>query len=301
MGIINHRYNNFRQERNARFSYLECREDQEVAHTLLNNIEKWAKANGMRKIVGPMGFSDQDPEGFLIEGFDHIPTLATYYNFKYINRLLENEAYSKEVDYVVYRVDLPNDMPDFYKRIIDRVTRKGKFTMIEFSKKKQLKAYIRPIFSLMNDCYKDIYGFYPLTTEEMKEIEKRYLPIADPRFIKIVIKNNELIGFQIGMPNMSEGFRKSKGRLFPFGIFKILHSAKKTRQLDLLLGGIKEKYRGRGIDVLLGMKTMESALKAGFEYVDSHHQLETNYKMRAEMERLGGKVYKRFRIYQKNL
>ena len=301
MGIINHRYNNYRQEKYARFAYLECGDNQEVSHGLLEHVERWAQQKGMVKIIGPMGFSDQDPEGILIEGFEHTPTLATYCNFEFIPRLIEKEGYTKEVDYVVYKVDLLREIPEFYKRIYQRLTQRKNFELVEFDKRKQLKKYIRPVFCLMNECFKDIYGYLPLNEEEMDELAKRYMPLADPRFIKIAVKNDRLIGFIIGIPNLSEGIRKAKGRLFPFGLFHILRSAKRTKQLDLLLGGIKEKYRGRGIDVMLGMKIMESAQKAGLAYIDSHHELETNFKMRAEMERLGGKVYKRFRIFQKSL
>lgn len=301
MGIINHRYNSYCQVKNARFAYFECWDEQEIAHELLGYVEKWAKSKGMEKIVGPMGFSDQDPEGFLIDGFEHTPSLATYYNFEYLIRLLEKESYSKEVDYVVYKVDVTMKMPDFYKKIYQRVSRKKEFKLVEFTNRKQLKEFIRPTLVLMNECFKDTYGYLPLDEEEIDALAKRFLPLIDPRFIKIVTKNIEVIGFIIGIPNLSDGIRKAKGRLFPFGIFKILKSAKKTKQLDLLLGGVKEKHRGRGLDVMLGLKTIESAQKAGFEYIDSHHELETNVKMRAEMERLGGKVYKRFRIFQKKL
>jgi len=301
MGIINHRYNNFRSEKNARFAYLECWDDQEVAHGLLDYVEKWAKEKAMEKIVGPMGFSDQDSEGFLIDGFEHTPTLATYYNFEHIVRLLEYEGYKKEVDYVVYKLDVQKEIPEFYKKIYKRVLKKEEFGVVEFSKRKQLKPNILPVMNLMNECFRDIYGYFPLNEEEMVELGKRYLPLLDPHFIKIVRRDKEVVGFIIGIPNLSEGIRRAHGRLFPFGIFKILQAARKTKQLDLMIGGIKEEYRGRGIDVLLGLKTIESAKKAGFEYMDSHHELETNLKVRAEMERLSGKVYKRYRIFQKNL
>jgi hypothetical protein len=301
MGVINHRYNEYRRERNARFGFLECWDDQEVAHALLARVEAWAKAKNIEKVVGPMGFSDQDPEGYLVEGFDCPPTLATYYNHPYLIRLLENEGYNKEVDYVVYKVDLPKEIPEFYRRIYDRVARNKDYTLVEFSKKKELKAYIRPVFQLMNDCYRDNYAFSPLTDEEIDELGKRYLPLCDPRFIKIVKKDEELVGFQVAIPNMADGFRRAKGRLFPFGIFTILRSAKKAKQLDLMLGGIKDKDRGRGVDVMLGMHTMKSAIEGGFTHVDSHHELETNYRMRAEMERIGGIIYKRFRIFQKKI
>jgi predicted GNAT family acetyltransferase len=301
MGIINHRYNDYRQEKNARFGYLECWDEQETAHALLEFIENWAKAKEMNKIVGPMGFTDQDPEGFLISGFEYSPSLATYSNFKYIIKLLENEGYTKEVDYVVYKLDLPEEIPEFYKKIYARVSMKNEFQLMEFSGKKKLKQYIRPVFRLMNSCFEGLYGYLPLDENEMDKLAKRYWPLADPRFIKIALKNNEVIGFIIGMPNTSQGLRKAKGHLFPFGIFHIIYSARNSKQLDLMLGGIKKEYRGRGLDVLLGMKTIESAQKAGYKLIDSHHELETNILMHAEMERLGGKVYKRYRIFKKKI
>lgn len=301
MGIINHRYNNLRRENNARFGYLECVNDQEVAHQLLRTVELWAKSQGMSRIVGPMGFTDQDPEGFLIEGFEHPPTLATYYNFEYIIQLVENEGYTKEIDYVVYKIDLNEPPPSFYQKIYQRVLLKKEFTLIEFTRKKAIKPFIRPIFYLMNDCFRDIYNYLPLDESDIDELSQRFYPLVDPRFIKIIMKDKDVVAFIIGIPNMAQGIRKAKGRLYPFGIFKILLSRRKSKQLDLLLGGIKEKYRGLGLDVLLGMRMMEEARQAGFQIIDSHHELETNLKMRAEMEKLGGKIYKRFRIYKKDL
>jgi predicted GNAT family acetyltransferase len=275
--------------------------NQEVAHALLEYIESWARDREMEKLVGPLGFSDQDPEGFLIEGFEHEPTLATYYNFHYIISLLEKEGYTKEVDYVVYKIDVPAEIPGFYQKISARLSKTNGLRAIEFSRKKDIKPYVRPVFRLMNDCFKDIYGYLPLDEREMDALGKKYLVLLDPRFIKLVEKNGDVVGFIIGVPNMSEGIRRARGRIFPLGILKILRSAKKAKQLDLLLGGIREDHRGKGLDVLLGQKMLESAQKAGFSIIDSHHELETNRKMRAEMERLGGTVYKRFRIYKKRV
>jgi predicted GNAT family acetyltransferase len=154
----------------------------------------------------------------------------------------------------------------------------------------------------MNECFKDIYGYSSLEEKEMDRLANRYLPVVDPRFIKIVENSRgEVIGFILGIPSIAEGIRNAKGKIYPFGFFKILRAMRKSKKLDLYLGGIKESYRGKGVDVLLGYSIIESAKNAGFEYMDSHHELETNVKMRAEMERIGGKVYKRFRIYQKSL
>jgi predicted GNAT family acetyltransferase len=135
----------------------------------------------------------------------------------------------------------------------------------------------------------------------MDDLAKRYLPILDPRFIKVVTKGAEVAAFVVGIPDMTEGIQKAKGHLFPFGFIHILRAAKKTKQLDLLIGAVKENLRGQGLDVFMGSRMIKSAQEAGMEFMDSHHEMETNVRVRAEMERMGGQVYKRFRVFQKNL
>jgi len=301
MGIINRRHNEMTRERTARFACLESTDDPEVCHALLAHVETWARAGGMTKIIGPFGFNDQDPEGFLVEGFEHEPTIVTYYNFPYLIRLLEAEGYRKEIDYVVYRIPVPAKIPEVYEKIAARMASRGHFRLLEFTKKSQLKPYIRPILDLMNETFVGIYGYSPLDAEEMEGLAKQYLPLLDPRFVKAVAKDDAVVGFIIGIPNLYEGIVKARGHIFPFGFIHILRAMKRARQLDLLLGGIKEEYRGRGVDTLLGSAMMRSASLGGFEHFDSHHELETNTKVRAEMERQGGVIYKRYRIFQKPL
>ena len=301
MGIINHRFNEHRNEKTARFGYLDIYEDKETLHAILSFIEDWARAKGMTKIVGPYGFSDQDPEGFLIEGFEHRATIATYYNFEWMPKFLEDEGYAKDNDWFVYKLDVPKELPEFYKKIYERAMKRGTYEIIEFRKRKELKPWIRPILSLMNECYMagNIYGFAPLEEEEMDDLAKRYLPVVDPRFVKAVKKDGEAVAFIIAMPDMTEGIRKARGRLLPFGFIHVLRAAKKTKQLDLLLGAVKEQYRGQGLDVLMGVKTLMSAHEAGYEMMDTHHEMEANVKVRAEMERMGGIIYKRYRAFYK--
>jgi len=301
MGIINRRYNELRGERNARFSCLECFEDEEVAHALLDYVEEWARGRGMDKVVGPLGFTEQDPEGFLVEGFEHEPTIATYYNFECIPRFLQSKGYAKEMDYVVYKVGLGDELPAFYQKIYNRVLAGGKYRLTEFKKKKDLKKYILPILGLMNETFQDLYGYAALDEAEMRTLAKQYLPVIDPRFVKIVTRDEKVVAFVIGIPNMTGGIRRAKGRLFPFGIIHILRAAQKAQQLDLLLGGIGQEDRGKGLDVLMGTAMMRAARNADFTHMDSHHEMETNAKVRAEMERLGGELYKRYRIFQKAL
>ncbi|MGQ9578136.1 MAG: hypothetical protein ACUVWQ_05900 [Candidatus Aminicenantales bacterium] len=303
MGIINWRYNEFRKEKTARFGYLETYEDKEAVHALLARIESWAHSKGMVKVVGPYGFSDQDPEGFLIKGFENRATIATYYNFEWMPRFVEEAGYSKDIDYFVYKIVIPKELPDFYKKIYDRVMKRGGFAILEFKKRRELKPWVRPILSLMNECYLagEIYGYAPLDEKEMDELAKRYLPVIDPRFVKVVLKEQEPVAFIVGIPDMTAGIQKAKGRILPFGFIHILRAAKKTKQLDLLLGAIKEKYRGMGLDVLMGVKMLMSAWEAGFEIIDTHHEMETNVRVRGEMERMGGEIYKIYRVYQKPL
>jgi hypothetical protein len=301
MGIVNRRHNEKLNEKVARFAYLECTEDAEVAHALLGWVEDWARKLGMTKVVGPLGFTDQDPEGFMVEGFEQEPTIVTYYNFAYLLRFLAAEGYTKEIDYVVYKIPVPDKVPEYFDKIADRVEKRGGFTLIEFATKAQAKPYIRPVLSLMNDTFVGIYGYSPLDEEEMTELAKKYMPLLDPRFVKVVEKDGKVIAFFIAMPNLYEGIVKARGRILPFGILHILRAAKRATQLDLLLAGIKEEYRGRGLDMLMGRGIMRSAISGGFTVMDSHHELETNKQVRAEMERGGGVVYKRYRIFQKPL
>ena len=303
MGIINHRFNEQKGEKTARFAYLEAYEDAAVVNALLDRIEDWARAKGMTRMIGPYGFSDQDPEAFQIEGFENPATIATYHNFAWLPKMVEERGYAKDIDYFVYKLDVPKGIPELYQKITERIQRKGQFQVLEFRKRREIKPWIRPVLSLMNECYiaGNIYGYAPLDEKEMDELANRYLPVMDPRFVKVVTRDNEVCSFIIAMPDLIPGIRKAKGKLFPFGFITILSMAKKTKQLDLLLGAIKEKYRGLGLDALMGARMLVSAREAGMEIMDTHHEMEANVRVRMEMERMGGQVYKKFRVFQKNL
>jgi hypothetical protein len=301
MGIINNRYNSINNEKHGRFCFLECYEDQEVLHALIEKTETWSKEKGMKKIVGPLGFSDKDPQGLQIEGFEHPKFMVSASNSPYLPPMLEKEGYSKNRDLVNYIVNVPKELPLIYQKVLSRVEKTEDFKIIEFKAKKELKPYIIPALELMNETFTEIYGFVPITDKEKKELASRYLPILDPKYIKVAENEHGLIAFAIGIPDMSKGIKKANGKLFPFGIFKILREARRSKKLLMLLGGIRKDYRGKGIDVLIGVKIFQSAIKHKMELIDSHVVLETNTKMRGEFERVGGKIVKRFRIYQKDL
>lgn len=300
---IHHKYNALRGEQNARFSYLECQNDPEAAKTLLGYAEQWARKRSMKKIVGPLGLSDDapEPQGLLVEGFEHNPSIMTNCNFKYLVELLVEAGYDKEVDYVVYKVPIPGKMPDLYERINQRVIQKGKYLLLDYSKRRDLRPYIKQVLRLMNESFHDLYGYMPHDDHEEVALPPIVLNIFDPRFVQLVSYENEIVGFVLALPNVSEGICRANGKLLPFGFIHILREAKQTQQLDLLMGGIKKEHRGRGIDVLMGYRMFEKAREAGFTYMDSHLELETNTRIRKEMEAMQGKVYKRYRIFQKRL
>lgn len=300
MGIINHKYNEGHNEYHGRFCFMETYEDAEVAQLLLKSIENWAKLKGMKALVGPLAFSDKDPQGMMIEGFDEPLVIATNGNLPYQPKLIEDFGYGKHRDMFVYKIMVPEVVPEFYQKIFERRVNNGGVHAIDLESRKQLRKYIIPVLTLLNETFKDIYAFTPMTHKEMKEFAKRYIPILNPRFIKLVVdEHNDVIAFVITMPDVSQGIKKSKGYMFPFGFIKILRSQKHTKQLNLLLGGIREDYRNRGLDALMATKMLEEAKEANLEYIDSHLTLEVNTKIRAEMERLDGKIYKRYRVYIK--
>lgn len=301
VGIVNHRYNRLRGIRTARFGQLECVDDQAVAHSLLALLERWACRQGMTALVGPAGLTDQDPEGLLVEGFEEEPALASYQNREYVARLLETEGYRKEVDYVVYRVPVPAVTPAVYRRIVARARASPTIRLIEFGRRRELTRYVRPTLELMNEAFRDLSGFVPLDDTEIRDLERRFFSLIDPRFVKVVLARERIVGFVVGIPNINPGLRRAKGRLLPFGWYHLLRARHRSDRLDLLIGAVREGYRGRGVDALMGEAMFRSARAAGFAYLDSHHELESNHRVRREMERVGGVVYKRYRIFGKSL
>ena len=303
MGVINYRYNDQHKEKNARFNFLETWDDPEVSQVLMQHVEEWARLKGMNKLVGPLAFSDKDPQGFLIEGFNEPISVASHCNYKYQVDHLDAMGFKKDIDLVVYKIRIPDKTPELYLKVAERAYRNNPgIKLLEFTRRRDLKPMIRPIFTLINDTFQDIYGFMPFTLEEMDDFANRYLLIMDPRLIKVVInEQGETVAFIIAMPDISKGFQKSRGYLFPIGFIHLLTASRRTRQLNLLLGAIHPDYQNRGLDTIMGSAMLESARKQKMEFIDSHLEMESNTKVRAEMEYMGGEVYKRYRVFGKPL
>ncbi len=302
MGIIYHPWNEKNQSKSGRFFMMDCINNQEIATALLSYIENWAKELGMHELVGPFGFSDKDPQGVQVEGWEHPPVIASVSHQPYLAELIAVNGYSKFKDCVSYKMEISDQLPEFYTKIYNRILTNNHLKLINFKNRKSLRPFFVPVMRLMNEAYKNIYGFVAMLDEDIIHLANQYLSVLDPELVKIVTnEKNEPVAFVIAMANISNGIKKAKGKLWPIGFLYILIDMSRSTQLDLLLGAVDEKYRGRGLNVLLGISLMNSARKKGMKIMDSHLILEENRLMRAELEKLGGSLYKRYRIFKKVL
>jgi len=303
MGLIVKPYNESHHEQHARFAWMECENDPAVFNALMGSVENWARDKGMTHLVGPLAFSDKDPQGFLIEGYHEPVVIASNCNYPFMVELTEKAGFIAKVDLVVYKIPVPETMPPVYSLVAERFSKRDTdLRIVEFSSRRKVRPYIHRVLGLVNQTFTDIYGFLPFSEDEMTDFANRFLYLINPAYIKVVLnKTEEVVAFVLGMDDISKGIQKARGRLVPFGWIHLILAARRSKQLNLLLGAIRSDYQGRGLDMLMGAKLIESARKRGKTTLDSHLELEYNYKVRAEMERMGGKVYKRFRIFQKEL
>lgn len=302
MAIIPDRYNALHGLRSIRLANLDSFADQHVVHTLLQTVEDWGRQEGLDEMVGPFGFSDKDPEGLLVEGFEHTPILVTPSNHAYLPPMVEAFGMTKKLDALDYLIDLQNDIPAHYEALFQRLLKQKAYRLYEPKSKKALRPYISKVFVLMNSAYRELYGFMPMTSQEINDLVRRYLPLLDVRFVKIILnETDEVKAFMVAMPHLTPGFQKSRGRLLPFGWYHLLMAMRTARQLDLMLGAVAEDVRGKGLDLLMGWAMVKSARAAGMKTMETHLVLETNTAMRAEYERLGARLHKRFRIYRKTI
>jgi hypothetical protein len=250
-----------------------------------------------------MGFSDKEPQGFVIKGFDSETMLQTNCTFPFMVDFIEANGYNPHVDLVQYELPIIEGMTERYKIFAKRVESKNSIVIQEFNTTRAVRPFIVPVFNLINKTYQDIYGFSPLTDKEAKEFSYRFLPLLDPRLIKVITdKDNEVLAFIVSMPDLSKGIKKARGRILPFGWFHILRSGKKSKRLVLVLGAISEEARNRGLDAVLAHRLLTSALQRGFTTIDSHLIMKENHKMRQEIERNENyRLYKEYRIFRKEI
>jgi membrane-associated phospholipid phosphatase len=302
-GIIHHYYNKQQSEKNARFAFLEVPDDYAVYCSLMHSVESWATEKGCTGLVGPFGFSDKDPQGFVIEGFEQPAVMFTNGNFSFLPKMTEQYGFQQFKRLVQYKLPINEQIIDQLTPFAQRALRNGKLVAKEFTRTRDIKPYVNTVFELINNTYSNIYGFSEVTKQEADDFANRFLPLLDPRLIKMVFdESGTLAAFVVAMPNLAPGLKKSGGKLLPFGWFHLFVASKKSTELVLLLGAIREDLRNRGADAIMGEQLIRSAIKLGFKNIDSHLILEENMKMRREIERLKDfSLYKRYSIYYKAL
>lgn len=304
-GIINHRANETWGKRDVRFGWIDFIDDPEVSAELLNTVADWGKSKGMDTIQGPLGFTDFDAEGMLMEGYDQLSTMATIYNYPYYPEHLEKLGYEKDADWVEFKIYIPDAIPEKHQRISDIIQKKYNLKIKKYTSSKKLaQEYGQAIFELMNEAYSPLYGFSSLSQGQIQQYIKMYLPIVDLRMLTLITDANDgLVGVGISMPSLSKALQKANGRLLPFGWYHLLKALflKRPKVLDLLLVAIKPEYQNKGVNALLFSDLIPVYQKLGFEYAESNPELEMNGKVQAQWEYFRTELHKRRRAFMKKI
>ena len=302
--IINRAVNERTGSRTARFGYVDFIDDAEVSAALFAAAEDWARQQGMTDIVGPLGFTDMDPEGMLVEGFDQIGTMATIYNHPYYPRHVEALGYTKATDWVEFRVTVPDKVPEKYARIGELIKRKYNLSTPKYtSAKKVVKEYGQEVFKVINEAYDQIYGYSPLTPRQIDQYVAQYIPMLRLELLSLIVdQDKKLVGVGIAMPSMSKALIRSRGRLFPFGWIHLLQALKGHNDVvDLLLVAVKPEYQSKGVNALLFTDLLPYFIRNGYKYAESNHELEDNQRVQQQWQYFDYVQNKRRRAYTKKL
>ena len=303
-GIINNVTNKKYNERHVRFGFVDFIDDKEVSKALIGAVENWGKLKGMDTIVGPLGFTDMDPEGMLIEGFDQVGTMATIYNYPYYPQHLEALGFEQEIDWMEFKIMIPNSIPEKMARIADIVRKKYKLSTPKYtSAKKLIDDYGEAIFTLINEAYDPLYGYSPLTQKQIDHYIKMYVPILRLENVCLITgENGELIGVGITLPSMSKALQKSGGRLFPFGWWHMLKALRgKNEIVDLMLVAVKPEYQSKGVNALLFTELIPAFNGNGYVYAESNPELELNQKVQSQWQYFDTTQHKRRRAFKKKI
>lgn len=303
--IVNKKSNEAWNERNARFGFVDFIDDNDVVDALFDAAIKWAKSKGLTSIVGPMGFTDLDHEGLLIQGYDRVATMATTYSFPYYKEQIERLGFKKDVDWNEYRIPVPSAVPERHQRIANMVMQRYGLKVLKFKSLKQITPYVAKLFNLLNEAYKPLYGFAALTQRQIDYYVNMYVPLLRWDLVSIVLKEStdEVVGFAIAMPSLSDGLIKSRGKLFPFGWYPLLRDlkSKKNDVVDLLLIGISPEYQGKGVNAIIFNDFIPSAYKCGFKFAESNPELEQNEKVSSLWDGFDAENHKKRRAYRMDI
>ena len=297
--IINHRANETWNKKEGRFGFFDFIEEFEVAAELM-------KAAEMEAIHGPLGFTDMDEEGLLIEGFEEEGTMATLYNYPYYRGFIERLGYAKDIDWVEFRIAIPDQIPERVVKFSKIVAQKNNLRVVRCKSGGQMikEGWGRKIFELINRSYSHLYGFSPLTQRQIDHYVRMYLPIVRMELIALIAdEQDNLVGFGISLPSLSKALQKSRGRMFPFGWFYMLRAlkAKRAEVIDLMLIAVHPDYQNKGLTAIVMDEVMQGMKRVGAKWAESNPELESNETMQKQWEMFERRQHKRRRAYIKHL
>jgi len=308
--IINHKANSRWDRKDVRFGWIDFIDDLEVSGALLKSVEDWGREHGMNQIVGPLGFTDMDPEGMLTYGFDQLGTMTTPYNYPYYPQHMEKlGGWEKDNDYVECKLPIPDKVPARYAKISKMIEGRYGLRVKKLKNRKEVYegGYGQKIFEVINTCYKDLYGYSELTQRQIDQYVEMYLSFVDYNIITLIEDStcdNKLVGIGITIPSLSRALQKCRrGRLFPFGWWHILRALKfhKTKVVDCLLVGVLPEYRMKGANALLFADLIPRYVSYGWEWGETQVEMETNHAVQSQWSELDVTVHKRRRCYKKTL
>lgn len=301
-GIINQAYIEKWQIKAIRFGWIDFEDDTEISRLLLAEIESWAREKDLDVVHGPLGFTDLDHEGTLIDGFDQLGTMASIYNYPYYQHHFEQQGFVKETDWVEYKLTADEAVPERLVKLASIVERRLKLRVVRAKKPREILAYGTAIFEMINDAYADLFGVTPLTQRQMDYYTRQYFSFIKVEYVTLIVDSEgELAAFGITMPSLSRALQKCRGRLFPFGFIHLLRAMKKNHRADLLMIAIRRDLQGKGVNAMLMKETYDAYLRNGVTTVETNHELEDNTRVRSLWENFNAVQHKRRRCFVKHL
>lgn len=303
-GMINRRSNETWNQKYARFGFVDFVDDAEVVDALFEAVEAWARRQGMEALQGPMGFTDMDHEGMLIDGFDQLGTMATIYNYPYYPKHMERLGYAKDQDWHEFKIYIPDGIPEKHLRIGEIVKKKYGLKTMKFTRTKDIMPYAQKVFETLNAAYAPLYGFAQLTQKQIDYYINMYIPMLRLDLVTLIVREEDdaVVGFGISLPSLSKALQKAKGRLFPFGWIHLLKALKtKPKVIDLYLTGVLPEYQNKGVNALLFNDLIPVYRSVGAEYAESNPELESNSAVQAQWDYFKREHHKTRRAYIKHL
>ncbi len=301
-GIINRRFNERWDQKAGRFGWFDFIDDEEVSRQLLATVEQWAKEKGILYLHGPLGFTDMDGEGTLVEGFEELSTLGAIYNYPYYPSRIEAAGFEKDADWVEYQLTVTSKFPERVERIAEIALKRNKLKVLKKKSAKEILPYAKDIFYVLNDAYKNLYGFVELTDKQIDVYIKQYFGFVLPEYVPVVLdENDRVVGFSIAMPSLSRALQKSNGRLFPFGFIHLLRALKNNKYADAYLTGVRSDYQNKGVNAILLNEIGKGFMNNKVLHIETNRELELNSKIQAQWEYFEHRQHKRRRCYKKIL